>query len=184
MELFHVQFSGEVPCCLKQSRLPNPQWNLQVQWLSYSWPYEGESNRDTAGGLTFCEADFITPPIQSCYHDKSLQKETIYVFFLVAFCVALIKYFGKCNLREKKIISALLRGTVHHGRKDKTAGSESSWSCDTHSWETESSDWIHSGPQFSFCSLFNPSFPARSNLQKRWVVQSINTIKLICHSHA
>lgn len=94
----------------------------------------GESNDGVAEGLTFPKAVFLTPPIQSCYQHKGLEKQTM-CFFLVPFHVALMKSSDRSNPREKSLISTYLKGSVHHGEEDKTVGSWSSRSRHIHNGE-------------------------------------------------
>lgn len=91
-------------------------------FLEQMW---GAINGGSAEGLTFPKAPFLTPPIQPCYQHKGLEKQTM-CFFLVPSHFALMKSSDRSILRGKRLISAYLRGSFHHGWEDKTAGSWSS----------------------------------------------------------
>lgn len=132
---WRVQFSGETPSCLKRSRAPSSPVKPPGSgvWSSLN-RCGGKSNDGVAEGLTFPRAGFLTPPIQSCYQHKGLEKQTM-CFFLVPFHVALMKSSDRSNPREKSLISTYLKGSVHHGEEDKTVGSWSSRSCHIHNGE-------------------------------------------------
>lgn len=186
---WRVQFSGETPSCLKQSRAPRPQWNLQVQGFGSPWTDVcvcGGNQWWFCWGFNFSQGSLPYFSLPAMLSTQRL-RETNYVFFLSSLPFCLDEILWQKHPEGEKTYFSLSQGFIPSclGGQDSRILKQPVTS---HSqWWTESTDGILAGAPISVSSLCNPSFPARGTakfINKVAYPVSTKRIKLIPHSHA